>query len=418
MFDYDFWQEILQTIRRNRWRSLMTAFGVFWGLLMLILLVGIGSGFERGMQNNVKGIPSNSIFMGANRTTMAYRGFQKGRSWDLENEDLDFLLREFKDEVRMLSPINFAGAAATAVGQKTGSYNVVGVSAAYEHTMPMRIVYGRFINEIDLRERRKVCVIGQKVYETMFTPGTDPCGSLIRSGSIYYTIVGVVRKTSDNINIGSDTNESLLIPLTTEQLTYGQGHKIHFLGVTLHDRYPAHEYEERIAAAIKQRHYVHPDDKGAMWSFNLSEILGTFQMLFAGISVLIWIVGTGTLLAGLIGISNIMLVTVRERTQEIGIRRALGARPMTIMRQILSESLVLTGAAGIGGLVLGIWILALVNRIRAASPDSDTLFDNAQIQFGVGIAALVILVVGGIVAGWMPARRAMKIKAIEALREE
>ena len=418
MFDTDFWQEILQTIRRNRWRSLMTAFGVFWGLLMLILLVGVGRGLERGMMSFVTDIPANSVLMGTGYTTLPYQGFRKGRYWTLENDDLGFLRREFGDAIRTLSPMNFAGSADCAAGQKTGEFSVVGITAAYLTAMPQQMLYGRYVNEIDQRERRKVCVIGRKVYETLFTPGTDPCGHLLKAGAVYYTVVGVAQQKNDQFTIGTDVDESLLIPLSTAQLTYGQGQTLHMLGVTLHDHCDAEAYEARISAALKQRHFVDPQDPGAMWSFNMAEMIGMYAALFLGISVLIWIVGAGTLLAGLIGISNIMLVTVRERTQEIGIRRALGARPRTVMAQILSESLVLTGTAGIAGLVLGIWVLALVGRIQEANPDPSAMFGNPQIPVGVAVAALVILTVGGVVAGWMPARRAMKIRAIEALREE
>lgn len=236
--------------------------------------------------------------------------------------------------------------------------------------------------------------------------------------------MGVVKETSGMINIGASVDESILIPLSTSQMTYGQGDKIHVLICTLKDNCPAQEWQDKIDAVVKEVHYIHPDDEQALESFNLADIIEKFDLLFVGIYILIWIIGAGTLLAGLIGVSNIMLVTVKERTQEIGIRRAIGASPFTILSQIMSESIVITVVSGIGGLMLGVWILQAVDIVTkgAAMQTNGTAefsaFDNPQIPFSIAIVSLTILIVGGFIAGWMPAQRAMHIKAIDALRDE
>ncbi len=414
----ELWDEIWQTIRRNKWRSLMTAFGVFWGILMLVTLVGQGNGVFNGIASSIKSIPSNSVILGGGYTSMPYKGLGRDRSIQMENEDLDLLRTTLGERARYITPMNTSGTSTVNVGEENMDCSLVGTTSSYLHVIPSQMLYGRYLNEVDLMERRKVCVIGRQVYETLFPQGGDPCGQLVKVGEVYYTVVGVVKKLTSIINLGADVDKSLALPFTTAQLAYGQGNNVYMTIVTLQDQYPAKEWEERILAVLKERHLAHPDDKQAFWSFNLAEIISMFDNLFLGINILLWIVGCGSLFAGLIGISNIMLVTVKERTQEIGIRRALGARPRTILTQILAESLVLTTAAGLTGLMLGIWILRLLGTILEANPSSDFPMSDPQIGFTVAISAFVVIIVGGLLAGWMPARRAMKIKAIEALREE
>ena len=416
----ELWKEIWQTISRNKWRSLMTAFGVFWGLLMLILLVGFGEGIFTGITNSIKSLPTNSLFFGGGRTSISYRGFGRDRGININDEDLRLLEAQLGQRMRYLTPINFAGTKNTNVDEYSFDCSVVGTMPCYYHVVPTQMIYGRYLNDIDIHERRKVCVIGLQAYEALFPQGGDPCGTNVQVGGIIYTIVGVVKKLSDIIQIGHDLDKSLLLPLSTEQLAYKQGNSVHICIVTLHDQYPIGQWKERVLAIPKEHHFVHPDDKNAFWSLDLAELVRNFGYLFSGITILLWIVGCGSLLAGLIGISNIMLVTVKERTQEIGIRRALGARPSTIVLQILAESLVLTSMAGLAGLLSGVWILRLVDIVTSAMPKTDAGFSiqHPQIDFSVAIAATLVIIAGGLLAGWLPARRALHIKAIEALREE
>lgn len=414
----ELWEEILQTIKRNRWRSFMTAFGVFWGLLMLIILVGCGLGMSNGITGGLMNVPSNTVFFGGGNTSMAYKGFGKDRYITIDNKDLEIVRENLGHRTRYMTPLAFAGSKTVNYLERSDSYSIVGTTSNYLNAIPQQLLFGRYINEIDIRENRKVCVIGRQAFETLFPGKQDPTGKVIQVGNIYYTIVGVVQKLTNNINIGSDIDKSILLPISTAQVAYNMVNQVHVLCITLHDQYSTTKWLPRIESWMKEHHYVHPDDKAAFWSMNLSEIFSMFQNLFLGINILIWIVGAGTLLAGIIGISNIMLVTVRERTQEIGIRRALGASPFTILSQIMAESLVLTLAAGIVGLLVGVWILALIDTISSANPSPNQFFASPQIPFSISISALIILVVGGLLAGWMPARRAMKIKAIDALRDE
>lgn len=415
----ELWQEIWQTISRNKWRSLMTAFGVFWGILMLVLLVGLGHGVFNGIVSAFNSIPSNSLVLGGGSTSIPYRGLGRDRYISMDNSDIELLREELKGKARYVTPFNNVSGMTVNRGEYNFNSRIVGTTEGYYSFIPQKLLYGRYINEVDLRERRKVCVIGLQVYESLYPQGGDPCGQIIHVGEVYYTIVGVTKKLTNIINVGTDVDRAVILPFSTCQLAYGQGKDVYMTIVTLEDNYSLDVWEEKILAIVKEKHIVHPDDKTAFWSFNLSEIISMFGNLFLGINILLWIVGCGSLFAGLIGISNIMLVTVKERTQEIGIRRALGARPLTILTQILAESLVLTVAAGITGLLLGVWILNLVGMISAASGDSsDFKLSDPQIDFSVAISAFVVIMIGGLLAGWMPARRAMKIKAIEALRDE
>lgn len=399
----------------------MTAFGVFWGLLMLMILVGMGNGVSGAITDSLTTVPTNSLIYGGSVTSMPYKGFGRDRWIRLENEDIEILRSKLEPYLRYVTPVNNAGTYTAVVGENSyKETSVTGSNESYLKAFPQEFLYGRNINELDLRERRKNCVIGYKVYKSLFPKGGDPCGELVQVNGIYYRVVGVFKKLSSMVNITGDDDETLLLPITTEQLCYNQGHNIGMVIATFKDQYDASEMKQKVFDAHKERHYIHPDDDNAFWAFDLAEIINMFKNLFLGINVLLWIVGGGSLAAGIIGISNIMLVTVRERTQEIGIRRALGAKPVTILTQIMAESIVLTTAAGIVGLMLGTWILQLIAMVNANQPPSmdNSLNISPTVSFDLAITALVVILIGGLLAGWMPANRAMKIKAIDALRDE
>ncbi|MDO4496618.1 MAG: ABC transporter permease [Bacteroidales bacterium] len=418
---FEFWLEVKQTITRNKWRSIMTAFGVFWGLLMLMILVGIGNGVNDGIMGALTTVPSNSLIYGGSMTTMPYKGFGRDRFVQLDNEDVGILETRLEDYISFVTPVNQAGSMAASHGEHSyKGATVIGSNANYLKTFPQKMLFGRNLNEIDIRERRKNCVIGNKVYKALFPKGENPCGELVQVNGIYYTVVGVFEALSSAVQIMGDDNETFLLPITTEQLCYNQGNSIAMIFVTFKDEYDASKMKDMVFNVHRPRHYVHPDDKNAFWAFDLAEIINMFRYLFLGIEVLLWIVGCGSLLAGLVGISNIMLVTVKERTQEIGIRRALGAKPRTILTQILAESLVLTTAAGMVGLMLGTWILQIISMVNGGninSEDNEITIDPS-LDFDLAITALIVILIGGLLAGWMPANRAMKIKAIDALRDE
>ncbi len=415
LFDLDRWQEIWITITHNKSRSFLTAFGVFWGMFMLVVMVGAGVALERGMNSQIEGFATNSCFVWTELTAEPYKGFKKGRSWNLENEDIPVLVNKVP-EIQYLAPVLFGGGGTNNVtrNDKAGSFQVKGNYPVYNKIDESIMIKGRYINDIDILEKRKVCVIGERVLEVLFPDNENPIGKNIQVNGIYFQVVGVAQHTSD-VNIGGRSEETVVLPFSTMQQAFNQGNVVHFLAVTAQPGVKVKVVEDKIRQVLKERHNISPDDKKAVGGMNIEDQFTMFLYLGIGIASLIWIVGLGTLLAGGIGVSNIMLVTVRERTKEIGIRRALGATPRNIITQILSESIILTLIAGVAGLMLGVGILYLVG---IALSQGDQFFKDPQISFGVAIAALFILLIIGTLAGFIPANRAMNIKPIEAIREE
>lgn len=415
MFDLDRWQEIWITITHNKSRSVLTAFGVFWGMLMLVLMVGAGNALEKGMTSQIEGFATNSCFFESNRTTVPYKGFRKGRRWNMTNSDIP-VIREKVKELQYISPVLFSGGNDKNVvrGDKNGSYLVKGCYPEYDLIERSKMIYGRYVNDIDIAEKRKVCVIGERIYEVLFRKGEDPTGKQIRVNGIYFQVIGVARSTS-GVSIGGQTAETVILPFSTMQQAFNQGNIIHFLAATAKEGVPVKVIQDKILEILKQQHQIAPEDKEAVFNMNIEEQFKMFNYLGIGIAALIWIVGLGTIFAGAIGVSNIMLVTVRERTKEIGIRRALGATPRDIIGQILSESIVLTVLAGITGIVVGVGLLRATGIVLS---QGDQFFKDPQISFGMAVASLLILLVIGTFAGYIPAQRAMMIKPVEAIGEE
>ena len=415
MFDIDRWQEIWITITRNRMRSILTAFGVFWGIFMLIVMSGSGSGLKEGIMSNIKGFATNTAFFWTEQTSEPYKGFRKGRWWSMKMDDLEALRAGVK-EIKHISPVLFGDRSANNVvfGEKAGTFNVKGIMAEYNLIDAQTLLYGRSINEIDNQSKRKTCVIGKRIYEELFEKGKNPVGELLKVNGMYYTVVGVTQSTN-NININGSSEETVMLPYTTMQQAYNYGDNIYFLAITAHDNIKIGEVEETIKTILKKRHDISPTDAKAISGMNLEKQFAMFNNLFTGISILIWIVGLGTLIAGVVGVSNIMLVTVKERTKEIGIRRALGAKPNAIIAQIMSESLVLTLIAGVFGLVAGVGLLGLIGM---AAQGGGGMFFDPQISFSIAITSLVVLIIFGLLAGLIPAGRAINIKAIDAIRDE
>ncbi|WP_455669178.1 ABC transporter permease [Phocaeicola sp.] len=410
--DLDRWEEIFITITRNKTRSLLTAFGVFWGIFMLVALMGGGQGLQDMMSANFKGFATNSAFFGTNKTSEAYKGFRKGRYWSLEVEDIERIHQQVP-EIEVITP-NASRWGSTAVyADKKSSCAVRGLRPDYVHIEAQDMAMGRFINEVDIREKRKVCTIGKRVYEELFPKGGNPCGQYLRVDGIYYQIVGVSLSTS-NININAGSEDSVTLPFSTMQQAYNRGNKIDLLCITVKSGVPVSSITDKVEQIIKKAHYIHPDDKQAVIMLNAEAMFSMIDNLFVGIHILAWMVGLGTLLAGAIGVSNIMMVTVKERTVEIGIRRAIGAKPNDILNQILSESMVLTTIAGLAGISFGVLILQAVET-GTAHTDTPAHF---QISFWMAIGACIILMILGMLAGLAPAYRAMAIKPIEAIRDE
>ena len=415
IIDLDRIYEIWVTITHNKSRSFLTAFGVFWGMFMLVLMVGAGNALNNGIMSQVEGFAANSCFFWTDRTTEPYKGFQKGRHWNMLNSDIE-IIKQRVPELEHISPMLFGGSFENNIvrGENAGTYQVKGVYPVYNSIEESRILKGRFINEIDIAEQRKVCLIGERVAEVLFNHGENPIGGMIKVNGIYFQVVGVVTGMS-NVSIGGQATESVVLPFSTMQQAFHQGNIIHFMGATAKPGIKVKVVQDKISETLRSLHQISPDDKDAVGSMNIEDQFTMFNNLFLGVSSLIWIVGLGTLLFGAIGVSSIMLVTVRERTKEIGVRRALGATPRSIISQILSESAVLTVMAGIAGIVLGVGILSAVG---IALSQGDQFLKDPQISFGMAIGVLIILVIVGVLAGFIPANRAMTIKPIDAIREE
>ena len=420
MFDFDGLKEIWQTIARNKTRSLLTAFGVFWGVFLLVVLSSTGNGFENGMMRQVEGVTPNTGLFFSGTTSEPYKGYQKGRNWSMNLSDLE-VIKEKIPNIVAISPEASVWTSEdknVVFGNRSGSYTVKGVMPEYNYIMKSRILKGRFINDTDIANHRKVCLLGKRAYEELFDKGEDPLGKMVRVNGLYFQVVGVISTYNTNVQINGSPDESVVLPYTTMNQLFSLGDNVHFFLLAASDNASIAEIEEDVKQLLKQRHDIAPDDKTAISSFNLEEIFKMFKGLFLGIHILIWIVGLGTLLSGIIGVSNIMLVTVKERTREIGVRRAIGAKPKSIIKQVLSESLLLTTLAGLVGLCIGVGIMALVATITANMPSDNMMFQDPNISFKAAVAATIIVIISGLLAGVLPAWRAIQIKAIDAIREE
>ncbi len=410
--DIDSFEEILITITRNKTRSLLTAFGVFWGIFMLVALLGGGQALKDMMQQNFDGFATNSAFVFSQSTGEAYKGFRKGRYWSLENEDIDRMRANVKGLDVVTPSISRWGATAVH-GDRKFQCNVKGAYPDYGKIERQDMAYGRFINDVDIREARKVCVIGKRVYESLFYPGEDPCGKYIRVNAIYYRVIGMCA-SEGNINIQGQSSEAVVLPFSTMQQAYNMGKQIHVICFTVKPGIKVSDVQPDVERVIKAAHYIAPEDKQAVMMLNAEAMFSMVDNLFIGINFLVWLVGVGTLLAGVIGVSNIMMVTVRERTVEIGIRRAIGARQRDILQQILSESVVLTAVAGMSGVTFAVGILQATEILVQAEGN----MVHFQISFGLAVGTCLLLLVLGVLAGLAPAYRAMAVKPIEAIRDE
>lgn len=418
MFDADRWLEIWVTITRNKSRSLLTCFGVFWGILMLVLLLGAGRGLKNALFKDIDGFATNSVFFNSDRTSESYQGFNKGRKWNMRNRDTESI-KQNVEGIAAISPIIFGsgGDKNIVYGQLTGSFRVKGVFPDYFDIESQELLYGRLLNDIDLHEKRKVCLIGTKINELLFK-GENPCGKYIRVNGLYYQVIGVAKAKSTGVNIGGRSDETVHLPFSTMQQTLNQGDILHLLAVNVERGYNLDQVIDGITGILKRQNKIAPSDPQAVTVTNLAQQFKTFEMLFIGIDILVWIVGLGTLLAGIIGISNIMMITVKERTREIGVRRALGAKPWDIISQIISESLTITALAGLLGLSLGVFLLDIVAQIVTAQAAKDPMILNPEVEISTAVIATIVLLASGVLAGLIPAWRAMQIKAIDAIRDE
>ncbi len=412
--DLDTYKEILDTITRNKSRSLLTGFGVFWGVFMLIALIGGGQGMKEKLQKNFAGFATNTAIMWAQNTTKPYKGFNKGRSWNMELNDME-RLRQHVPELDVITPLLFSGRKTVVYGDKTFSGSTQGVNPDYAKVAMPKLFYGRYINDMDVKELRKVCVIGEQIYKNLFPGGGDPCGKSVRIDSTYYTVVGVDYRSSNVVNFGGRAEETITLPQSVLRAAYNRGNAVDIIATTGKPGVVMSSITQRMRETVARVHSIDPTDEKGLMVFNTEILFQMLDNLFKGVNFLIWIVGIGTLLAGAIGVSNIMMVTVKERTTEIGIRRAIGATPQMILSQIISESVILTLVAGMSGILFGVAVLQLL-EIRNTT--DGIVSAHFQVNFWTAVfSAILICALGGL-AGLAPAWRAMSIKPMDAMRDE
>ena len=409
MIDLDRYKEILDTLTRNKTRSFLTGFGVFWGIFMLVALLGGGKGLRELLSSNFKGFANNSGVFIAQNTTKPYDGLKKGRSWSMVYKDLERVRQQVPEVDRVTPMISQWGFTAVHEDKKS-SCVFKGLEKDYQHIEAPDLYYGRYLNDLDNLQKRKVCIIGKKVYKTLFPKGGNPCGKEIRVGPV----VGVDYSPGE-LNINGSAEESVVVPIDVMRDAFAMGDTINLLCFTAHKGYKVSEIVPKIRTVLARAHHVDPSDEKALPSFNMEALFGMMDNLFNGVDFLAWLVGIGTLLAGAIGVSNIMMVTVKERTTEIGIRRAIGATPRNILTQIITESITLISVAGMSGIVFTVMILQLAEM---ASTTDGIVSAHYQINFTTAVGAVLFLCVLGVLAGLAPALRAMNIKPVDAMRDE
>lgn len=413
LMDFDSFSEILNVLTRNKSRTFLTGFGVFWGVFMLVGLVGGGDGLKEILNNNLAGFATNSAVVWAQPTTKPYHGFRKGRQWTLNYDDIK-RLRAHVPELDVITPtISRWGANATH-DDRSASGIIKGVLPEMQKVSEPKMMYGRYINQMDISQGRKVCVIGKQVYKSLFPKGGDPCGDVIRIDSVYFSVVGV-NYSDGNMNVNGNDQQAVFLPLSLVQQIYNRGHSVDIICVTGKPGVVMSDITDKIRHVIAKAHDVAPDDEKGVMVFNTEMMFSMVDNMFRGINMLIWLVGIGTLLAGAIGVSNIMMVTVRERTVEIGIRRAIGATPRNILSQIIQESILLTSIAGMSGIL---FVVLVLQGLEMANTTDGVAAAHFQISFWTAIGAVVLLSVLGVLAGLAPALRAMSIKPVDAMRDE
>lgn len=412
-FDIDRFREILDTLSRNKSRSFLTGFGVFWGVFMLVALLGGGQGLKEKLQGNFEGFATNSAIIWVQPTTKPYAGFRKDRMWSMVYGDVERLKLQVPELATVSPVLSHWGGSATYDDRKT-SCTMKGLLPDYQRVEAPQMFYGRYINDMDVSQNRKVCVIGKKVYKDLFPSGGDPCGKRICVDNIYYDVVGV-DYNAGYMNVNGRNESSVVVPLTMMQKAYNLGDSVHMICVTAKPGVTMGSISDKMRTVIAGAHKIDPTDEKGVMVFNTEVLFGMLDNLFSGVNFLILLVGIGTLLAGAIGVSNIMMVTVRERTTEIGIRRAIGATPRNILGQIIAESMILTAVAGMSGILFAV---AVLEMLELGYTSDGIVSAHFQVSFWTAVGAAVLLALLGVLAGLAPALRAMSIKPVDAMRDE
>ncbi|MFY0628172.1 MAG: ABC transporter permease [Reichenbachiella sp.] len=418
LFSKDVWEEIFGSISKNKGRTIITVIGVLWGIFIYIALSGSASGLSNGFTQAFKGTASNSMFIWAQRTSMPYKGFKTNRGFRLQYGDVD-IIKSKVPEIEFIAPRNVKGIwgstpALVVNKQKTGNYAVYGDFPVLIRIAAKKVYDGgRFINQEDIDLARKVCVIGERIEKELFEKDENPLGQFIRIDGSYFKIIGIQKFSPGGGGFESDSD--INIPFTTYKKLYNSGNNVGWFAMAAYDHVDVIEAEKKVKQVLRKIHQVHPDDPRAIGSFNLGEMFGRIMGFSNGMTFLSIIVGIATILAGVIGIGNILLISVKERTKELGIRRALGATPAEVRGQIILESVFLTLIAGILGIILGALVLAGIN---AATEGIEFPYRNPTVPIPFVLGSLLIMIVLGSLIGLIPAQRAVSIKPIDALREE
>jgi len=421
LFNKESWNEILEALSANWFRTLLTAFGVFWGIFILVILLAAGKGLENGVKQGFSGIATNTAFMWTQQTSKPFKGMPEGRRFNYRNGDVPALWEKFPD-LRFISPRNqlggWQGANNVIRGLKTGAFTVYGDMPEFINQQPMDIIEGRFINQNDIKENRKVAVIGQGVIDGLYEKGEPVIGSYIKINGVNFSVVGVYKKKGNSGGNQEEGMKDIFTPFTTFQRAFNFGDIVGWMAITAKDNASITELLPQIKDVLKSRHKIHPDDDRAIGSFDLYQEFSKVNGLFTILGVISYFVGILILISGVIGIGNIMLIVVKERTKEIGVRRALGATPWDIRSQILLEAIFLTIISGMAGIALASGLLKIIEILMRGMDTSEMMFANPSVGLGVVIAALLILIVSGLFAGMIPAQIAIKVKPVDALRTE
>ncbi len=416
ILDIDNWREVTATMRKNKLRTTLTGLGVFLGIVILLLMIGFGRSLEKGVKRRMAGFATNAVFVWGQRTTKPYAGFPLGRQIEYDNRDIDALAR--LPGVLHVAPRaqrgGFMQGSNVRYGTKTGAFQVSGDYPAFQYVQTPVMRAGRFLNQRDLDDSRKVAVIGEGVVEQMYE-GADPIGTYVEANGVYFQVVGVFGTLQTGQQADRIVN-TIHIPFTTFQRAFNYNDRVGFFAIVGQPGVNGEELEARIKTTLKQRHHVAHEDDSAIGAWNTSKEFGKMNMLFFLINLVMWVAGTMCLLAGVVGVSNIMLITVRERTKEIGVRKALGATPASVVRMIVSEATVLTVIFGYLGVVAGVVLLELAGKVLEKLPDLP--FAPPDPNLTIALSAAGVIVVFGSLAGVLPAYYAAKISPIEALRTE
>ncbi len=415
MFDIERWQEIFDTIRKNKLRTFLTGLSVASGIFILVILLGFGQGMQNGIAQEFEEDASNRIGVWTQVTTKEYKGLNPGRPIRLRNENYDHIEGKYADQLEYRSPNFRVFSASINYKKESGAYSVQGISPQYQFIENQQMAQGRFLNYKDHNSVSKVAVISNKIYNELLHNEEEPVGREIKIADLSFQIVGIYKDKG-----GDREEDRIFIPLSTAQRVFNGGDSLNMMFFTLK---PAATFEQTLKESVQftdelktylqQTHTVAPDDVSAINTFNTLENVQRFMNLMGGIKFFFWFVGVCTIIAGIVGVSNIMLIIVKERTREIGIRKALGAKPWSIVGMILHEAIFVTAVSGFAGLIFSMGLLELVGP----NVKVDYVV-NPSIDFNVAITTVFLLITAGAFAGFFPAWRAARIRPIQALKEE